>query len=228
MIVFDNVTKSFWDDTVAIDQVSFEVEPGEMVMVTGPSGSGKTTLMKLLTKEYDPTSGSISFNGQDVSKIPKKKLHELRRQVGVVFQDYKLLNDLNVWENIALPLRIINQKDDQVAARVSDLLTLVGMEKKASLFPSQLSGGEAQRVSIARSLASAPLVIFADEPTGNLDPETSHAIADLFAQINSLGTTVIMATHDVNVMDKLKHARHLELKAGKLVKDSKKKKKDKE
>lgn len=216
MILFRDVTKKFGDSNSALESVSFAVEPGELVVITGPSGSGKTTLMRLLTKEYLPTSGEISFQGTDLAQIADKHIHQLRRQVGVVFQDYKLLPELTVWENIALPLEILGQKQIEISARVADLLTLVGMENKASLFPAQLSGGEAQRVSISRALAPAPAVVFADEPTGNLDPDTSVAIGKLFEQINQLGTTVLLATHDTVLLDLLKKYRRIHLQNGSL------------
>lgn len=221
MISFNSVTKAFGDDSVALQDVSFTIEPGELVVVTGPSGSGKTTLMRLLTKEYEPTSGEIIFNDQSLSDIKGSKVHQLRRQIGVVFQDYKLLPELNVWENIALSLYIIGQKQDEIEQRVTDLLRLISLDDKPFLFPSQLSGGEAQRVSIARALATAPSVIFADEPTGNLDAETSASIARLLQKINKLGTTVLIATHDTGVLDLMKEERHIRLEHGQLVKDEK-------
>lgn len=220
MIIFDSVSKHFGNDTYAIENVSFTIQPGELVVLTGPSGSGKTTLMRLLTKEYEPTEGEIFFEQEPLSRIKKGKVHKHRRKIGVVFQDYKLIPELNVWENIATPLYIIGQAQHEIEQRVTDLLHLIGLPEKAFLFPSQLSGGEAQRVSIARALATAPSVIFADEPTGNLDGETSSSIAKLLQKINHLGTTVMIATHDVSVLDMLQKERHMLIKQGKLVKDS--------
>lgn len=220
MIIFDSVTKQFGDESIALQDVSFHISEGELVVVTGHSGSGKTTLMRLLTKEYDPTSGEIVFNEVPLSSIKPSQIHHHRRQLGIVFQDYKLLSELNVWENIALALNIISKSDEEVEMRVTDLLRLVDLVDKAFLFPSQLSGGEAQRVSIARALATAPKVIFADEPTGNLDPETSVSIAKLLEKIHGLGTTVIIATHDLSVMNVLTKERHLQLEKGKIVKDT--------
>lgn len=220
MITFEAVSKAFGDDSFALQDISFTIHPGELVVITGHSGSGKTTLMKLLTKEYEPTDGEIYFEEQALSQIKKNRVHHHRRKIGVVFQDYKLIPDLNVWENIALALQIIGQKQSEIEQRVTDLLHLISLENKAFLFPSQLSGGEAQRVSIARALATAPRLIFADEPTGNLDTQTSQSIARLLQKINKLGTTVMVATHDVSVLDMLSRERHIQLQQGKLTKDS--------
>lgn len=220
MIIFESVTKQFGEDPPALDGISFEIEEGELVVITGHSGSGKTTLMRLLTKEYLPNEGEIYFNGNPLSQIRGGNVPQHRRQLGIVFQDYKLLPELNVWENIALALNILGKKQDETEARVTDLLRLVDLVDKAFLFPSQLSGGEAQRVSIARALATAPRVIFADEPTGNLDPETSISIARLLEKINDLGTTVIITTHDISVMDILTKERHMKLDKGKLINDT--------
>lgn len=220
MIIFESVTKRFGEESTALHDVSFQITDGELVVLTGHSGSGKTTLMKLLTKEYLPTEGEIIFNEMPLSQIGSGQLPHHRRQLGVVFQDYKLLSELNVWENIALALNIMGKPQSEIEERVTDLLRLVELVDKAFLFPSQLSGGEAQRVSIARALATAPMVIFADEPTGNLDPETSNNIAKLLQKINDLGTTVIIATHDVTVMDALTKERHLQLDKGRVVKDT--------
>lgn len=230
MIKFTSVSKHFPPDTHAISDVSFEIEPGELVLLTGPSGSGKTTIMKLLTKEYSASKGDIVFSDIKLNEIKSSNVHEHKRKIGVIFQDYKLLPELNIWENIALPLSIVGKQQDEIEQRVTDLLTLVSLTDKAFLFPKQLSGGEAQRISIARALSTGPGIVFADEPTGNLDRETSIEIGKLIQKINSLGTTIIFATHDHDIMDLLKDARHIGLKKGKIVKDSKKpvKKKEKE
>jgi cell division transport system ATP-binding protein len=167
-----------------------------------------------------PSAGEITFEDTRLSDISRSKIHLHRRKIGVVFQDYKLLSELNVWENIALALNIIGKSQEEIETRVTDLLRLVNITEKAFLFPSQLSGGEAQRVSIARALATGPSVIFADEPTGNLDPETSLSIAKLLKKINELGTTVLFATHDVSVLNALPNERHFHLDNGVLVEDS--------
>jgi cell division transport system ATP-binding protein len=228
MITFSNVSKVFFNGQYGLKDISFSIDPGEFVLLTGQTGSGKTTIMRLLTKEYLPTGGEITFDSTPLSKIKKSQVHHLRRRIGVVFQDYKLLPEYNVWENISLPLLIVGKKNDEVEKRVTDLLKLIHLEDKADLFPNELSGGEAQRVSIARALATAPPVLFADEPTGNLDPETSKNIVRLLKKINEMGTTILLATHDVIVFEALKDIRNLVLENGELKKDSGLKKTKKE
>lgn len=215
MIVFSAVSKSFADKPTAIVNLDLEINEGDLLIITGPSGAGKTTLMKLLIKEYSPTNGEITFENAPLSQYKKSDIPNLRRKIGVVFQDYKLIEDMNVWENIALPLYISGKKDEEIESRVTDLLNLIGLADKASLFPRQLSGGEAQRVSIARALSTAPKVIFADEPTGNLDREATIKITKLLKKINELGTTLLFATHDPLVLDELHDEKivHLEKKA---------------
>lgn len=224
MIVFDKVSKKFFNDSYGVKEVSFEVNDGELVLITGPTGSGKTTLMRLITKEFEPNGGQVLFNDLDLEEIKPALLPDHRRKIGVIFQDYRLLPESNVWENIALPLLIAGKNQDKIEERVTDLLRLVHLEEKADLFPRELSGGEAQRVSIARALATAPKVIFADEPTGNLDKDTSQAIIRLLKKINQLGTTVLLATHDVVVLDDLVDERKIELKNGRLITDSQERK----
>ena len=221
MITFKDVSISFGSDEYGLNDVSFSIDSGELVVITGPSGSGKTTIMRLLMREYDPTAGDITFDGSNIADISSGKLHQHRRNIGVVFQDYRLLPELNVWENIALPLSIVGKKQADIEERVTDLLTLIKLPQKAHLFPSQLSGGEAQRISIARALAMGPSVLFADEPTGNLDADTSREITELLKKIHSLGTTVLFATHDPVAIKVLSDAHTLELENGKLKKDSK-------
>lgn len=223
MIIFSSVTKTFGNGNIALDDFSIYIESGELVVLSGPSGSGKTTVMRLLIKEYNPTSGNIIFDDTPLSKIKNRHLPKHRRKIGVIFQDYKLLTDLNVWENIALPLYIIGKKQSEIEERVTDLLRLIGLEEKAWVFPVQLSGGEAQRVSIARALATGPDVIFADEPTGNLDQDSSLIITKLLKKINELGTTVLIATHDTSVLKELEKSRHIFIKKGKLELDTHKK-----
>lgn len=220
IITFETVSKEFTPESFGLKEVTFTVEPGEMIFITGHSGSGKTTLMRLLTKEYTPTEGEIFFQDEPLSTISKRSVHKHRRRIGVVFQDYQLVPEMNVWENIALPLYVAGKKEHEIEQRVTDLLNLVKLPEKADQFPSQLSGGEAQRVSIARALAVGPEVIFADEPTGNLDPDTSRSIARLLSKINELGTTILVATHDQDVLKNHEHVRHMVLEQGKLIKDT--------
>lgn len=215
-----HVTKQFAPDAYGVMDVNFTVDPGELVVITGHTGSGKTTLMKLLTREYTVSEGELYFNDTPVHALKSNKVHLHRRQIGVVYQDYRLIKDLTVWENVALPLYIAGKKEAEIEQQTSDLLNLVKLQDKYDLFPNQLSGGEAQRVSIARSLALAPELIFADEPTGNLDVDTSKAIALLLAKINELGTTVLLSTHDVTLLDIFTGERHIQLEKGSIVADS--------
>ena len=211
MIIFSGVSKQFGDQATGINHFSLQINDGEFLVITGPSGVGKTTLMKLLIREYEPSEGEIEIDGQTISQLKKSQIPELRRKIGVVFQDYKLINELNIWENIALPLYIAKKTDQEIEERVTDLLNLIELNDKALLFPRQLSGGEAQRVSIARALATGPKVIFADEPTGNLDAKASLMIADLLKKINQLGTTLLFATHDQLVLDRLSKEKIVQL-----------------
>ncbi|HAV15368.1 MAG TPA: cell division ATP-binding protein FtsE [Candidatus Pacebacteria bacterium] len=226
MIQFVNVTKSFPTGNVALDDVSFDVEPGEFVFIVGESGAGKTTLMRLLTKDMDPSQGEVFVEGKNLSKLKHRDVPQLRRNVAVVFQDYKLLPEKTVAENIALALDIIGKGEKEIVSRIDDLLKLVGLEDKKLFFPRQLSGGEAQKVSIARALAIGPKVLFADEPTGNLDHESGMMIAKLLEKIHELGTTILMATHNLDIVKALKK-REIHLHKGKLIKDTKKKKVEK-
>ena len=221
MIVFQKVTKVFANGDKAIDDVSFKVEPKEFVFVTGPSGAGKTTLLKLMLREFLPTEGTILIDKEDVTKLHPSKLPQLRRSIGAVFQDFKLLWDRTVGENIALTLEILGHKEEEIVKHVKQLLELVGLKNKEDLFPGQISGGELQRTVIARALASKPKILFADEPTGNLDEATAMQIMDLLKEINELGTTVLVATHNEALVDKL-GKRKITLEKGKLVTEKEK------
>jgi cell division transport system ATP-binding protein len=194
------------------------VSQGDFVVITGKSGAGKTTLGRLLIKDLVPTSGKIEIDGQDLSKIKNKDIPAFRRKIGFIFQDYKIIPDKTVYENIELALQISGLDKKKIPERIGKLLELVGIPGKENLFPIQLAGGELQRVSIARAIASNPPILFADEPTGNLDKETSIEIFNLLKKINEGGTTIIMATHDVTLIDS-HQARHIHLQNGKIVKD---------
>ncbi|MBI2009717.1 MAG: ATP-binding cassette domain-containing protein [Candidatus Chisholmbacteria bacterium] len=222
MIIFDQVSKTFPNGTVALEGVSFTVDPKEFVIVTGPSGAGKTTLLRLLLREFLPSGGRIFVDKVDISTLKKSGIPELRRQIGAAFQDFKLLPDWTVGENIGLGLEILGEGEAEIADRVNHLLELTGLKDKSPLFPGQLSGGELQRVVIARALAPEPKVLFADEPTGNLDDATARQIISLLKDINKLGTTVIMATHNPRLVNDPKE-RLIVLEKGKLVKDTRSK-----
>ncbi|MFH2019195.1 MAG: ATP-binding cassette domain-containing protein [bacterium] len=219
MITFTSVTKVFGNGTKALDDISFQIDPGELVILEGESGAGKTTIMRLLLKEISPTSGTIKIDGDDLAKIQSKNIPFLRRKLGVVFQDFKILYDRTVGENIELALDILGLGGKIAKTRCQELLNLTSLSDKEDDFPIQLSGGQLQRVIIARALAGEPKVIFADEPTGNLDAKTGWAIVELLRDINKQGTTVIMATHDVDLVKGL-HARTIQLKKGKIAKDT--------
>lgn len=205
MIVMKNVYKKYPNGVVASNGINIEIERGEFVFVVGPSGAGKSTFIKMMYREVGPTSGDIIIDGVNLATIKKKRIPHLRRSIGVVFQDFKLLPKLNVYENIAFALEVIEESPARIRKKVNDVLELVGLSQKARMFPNELSGGEQQRVSIARSIVNSPKIVIADEPTGNLDPETSWDIMSVFERINSRGTTIIMATHNKEIVNTLKH-----------------------
>jgi len=219
MIKFKEVSKKFGQIS-ALEKISFEIEPGEFVFLTGPSGAGKTTIIKLLLREYLPSEGVISVDGQNLAKLSSKELTLYRRKVGVVFQDFKLIGDRTVFENVALPLEMIGREKEEIKGKVSKILELVSLEDRASFFPAQLAGGELQRVCLARAISYQPKILLADEPTGNLDPTTSWQIMKLFKKVNRMGTTVLIATHNVEIVDSLKE-RVLKIEKGALAKDQK-------
>lgn len=200
MILFEKVTKTFPSGTTALVDLSFEIRPGEFVAITGPSGSGKTTILRLILRELLPTSGQITVDKIDLSSLKNKELPKLRRVIGAIFQDFKILEDQTAAENISLIYEILGETYSQAAKKATDLLNLVGLKGKESLFPHQLSGGEIQRVAIARALALKPKIIFADEPTANLDSITAKNIISLLREINAQKTTVLIATHNPNLL----------------------------
>src|SRR3989454_1746483 len=218
MIKLDNVTKIYKDSVKALQDVSLEVARGEFVFVVGPSGSGKSTMIRLLLKEEEPTKGQIFVAGKNVGKLSAWKVPYLRRNLGTVFQDFKLLPDKNVFDNVAFALEVIGKPRHVIHQRVPEILNLVGLGEKLSNYPDELSGGEQQRVSIARAFVNRPLILLADEPTGNLDPATSVDIMKLLDRINRTGTTVVMATHDNAIVDAMRR-RVIELTGGKVVRD---------
>ena len=220
MIYYDKVSKIYPDKSVALDNISFGVEPKEFVTIVGHSGAGKTTLMKLLIAEDRPTSGTISFESLNVNKLNKKQMNRLRRRIGMVFQDFRLIPNKTVYENIAFAMEASGRTDSQIAADVPHVLELVDLGHKIWNFPHQLSGGESQRVAIARAIVNQPDIIIADEPTGNLDPTNTYEVIRILKKINELGTTIILTTHNKGVVDTL-GGRVITMEKGKIVRDDK-------
>ncbi|CEG22226.1 Cell division ATP-binding protein FtsE [Planococcus massiliensis] len=218
MIQMKNVYKKYSNGIVALNGMNVEIDQGEFVYVVGPSGAGKSTFIKMMYREERPTSGQMFVDGIDIATLKNSKVPLLRRQIGVVFQDFKLLPKLNVYENVAFALEVIEEKPEEIRKRVLKVLDLVGLKHKARMFPTELSGGEQQRVSIARSIVNKPKVVIADEPTGNLDPETSWDIMRLFEQINKSGTTILMATHNREIVNSMRH-RVIAIEGGLIVRD---------
>jgi cell division transport system ATP-binding protein len=222
VIRFDNVTKTYAQQTrPALNDVTLEVEKGEFVFLVGASGSGKSTFLRLALREEKPSQGRIYVAGKDLAKLSPWKVPGLRRQVGTVFQDFRLLPNKNVFQNVAFALEVIGRPRSQIAKVVPEVLDLVGLADKHGRLPSELSGGEQQRVAIARAFVNRPIVLLADEPTGNLDPTTSLDIVRLLDRINRTGTTIVMATHDDDIVDQLRK-RVVELKNGHIIRDENK------
>lgn len=221
MIRFDNVAKNFSGHGSALSNVTVEIKDGDFVFLIGPSGAGKTTFLRLLIRDTIPTSGSVHVDDQRIDTLPPKKVHMLRRKIGTVFQDFKLLNDRTVFENVALGLEILGKKPEEIQTRVNDVLDLVGLGGKKHYFPLQLSAGEMQRTGIARAIVGGPSILLADEPTGNLDPNTSEEILDILKEINKLGTTIVMATHNVVIVNEMRK-RTIVLSGGEIVSDEEK------
>ncbi|NQW65494.1 MAG: cell division ATP-binding protein FtsE [Actinobacteria bacterium] len=219
MIRFEKVTKSYpKTEQPALSEVDLNVEKGEFVFLVGLSGSGKSTFLRLVLREEKPTSGIIHVAGKDLATLSNYKVPELRRQVGTVFQDFRLLNNKTVFENVAFTLHVLGYSKKEIAREVPEVLELVGLEEKLDRKPGELSGGEQQRVAIARAYVSRPAILIADEPTGNLDPATSVGIMKLLDRINRDGTTVVMATHDAGIVDQMRK-RVIELEAGNVIRD---------
>ncbi|MBI2482171.1 MAG: cell division ATP-binding protein FtsE [Candidatus Vogelbacteria bacterium] len=220
MIYFDKVSKVYPGDVVALADLSFAIEPGEFVSVVGHSGSGKTTLIKMILAEDVPSMGQVFFESSDIHKLNHKELPKLRRRIGSVFQDFRLLPNKTVYENIAFTMEAAGRTDEEIASDVPHVLELVGLGNKLWSFPRELSGGERQRVAIARAIVNQPDLLIADEPTGNLDPLNANDIIQIFKKINDIGTTVLLATHDKGIIDSLGR-RVLTLENGRLIRDNK-------
>lgn len=201
MIQFTDVVKSYEQGNKALNGVSMQIEDGEFIFLIGPSGSGKSTIIKLITGELKPTSGTVHVNGYSLERIRKREIPYLRRTVGVVFQDFRLIDKMTVYENVAFAMRVVGAKEKEIRERVPYVLELVGLESKMNRHPNEMSGGEQQRLAIARALVNNPSTIIADEPTGNLDPERSLEIMALLQEINNLGTTVLVVTHAQNLVE---------------------------
>ncbi|WP_330948847.1 cell division ATP-binding protein FtsE [Virgibacillus sp. MG-45] len=218
MILMNDVYKTYANGVTALNGISINIDQGEFAYIVGPSGAGKSTFIKLMYREVKPTSGSIIINDTDMSDLTERKVPQLRRNIGVVFQDFKLLPKLSVYENIAFALEVIEETPRNIRKRVMEVLDLVGLKNKARFLPDELSGGEQQRVSIARAIVNHPKIVIADEPTGNLDPETSREIMRVFDEINSRGTTIIMATHSKEIVNTIKK-RVIAIENGLIVRD---------
>lgn len=218
LVSFQNVTKEYDNGFKCLDNVTFTINKGEFVFLVGRSGAGKSSVVKLLIREQTPSSGSVTFDGVDIATIPHKEIHQMRRRIGVVFQDFKILASKNVFDNVAIALEVTDAPKSQIKEVVDNVLTLVGLLDKSQRFPAELSGGELQRVVIARALAHEPDLLVADEPTGNIDPVSSAQILEVFEKINKMGVAILMATHDDRVVDKLKK-RVVRLDGGKVVSD---------
>ena len=218
MVVFENVTKIYEPDVAALRDISFAIDKGEFVFIVGASGSGKSTVIRLVLKELEPTQGKIFVGGRDLTRLKRKKVPLLRRNVGCVFQDFKLLPNRSASENVAYALKVQGENADSIRRKVPEVLNLVGLSHKMSSLPDELSGGEQQRVSIARAFVNHPPLLICDEPTGNLDPDTSVGIMQLLYRINRAGTTILMATHDREMVDKMRK-RVIALEDGTVIRD---------
>lgn len=218
MILMQNVWKAYPNGVMALNGIDLSVKQGEFVYIVGPSGAGKSTFIKMIFRELKPTRGKIFVNHKNIATLRERQVPYFRRKIGVVFQDFRLLPKLTVYENVAFALEVIEEDPEVIKKRVMEVLDLVGLKHKLRSFPDQLSGGEQQRVSIARSICNRPPVLIADEPTGNLDPETSWQIMEVFTRINEQGTTVVMATHNKDIVNRVRH-RVIALESGMIVRD---------
>ena len=220
MLIMNDVSKVYPGGSVALQDVNVHIEPGEFVFVVGPSGAGKSTFIKMLFREVLPTTGSIFVNGMDILALSPKEIPFMRRQLGIIFQDYRLLPDRTVFENVAFAMQVIEAPHRKIRRQVNNVLDLVGLRHRSNAYPNELSGGEQQRIAIARAIVNDPVFVIADEPTGNLDPETSWDIMEIFKEINSAGTTIVMATHDKDVVDAMGKS-VIAIEQGRIVRDEK-------
>lgn len=220
MIEFKNISKLYNNNVKALSDVSINIESGEFVFLVGPSGAGKSTFIKMILKEVEPTSGKVVVNNTDLSKLARNDVPYFRRKIGMVFQDFRLIQNLNVYENVAFAMKVVEATPKEIRRRVPMVLSLVGLSHKYKMFPNELSGGEQQRVSLARAIVNNPSLLIADEPTGNLDPETAKEIMDLLDDINKAGTTILMATHAKDIVDTMKK-RVIAIEGGEIARDEK-------
>jgi len=220
MIEFKNVSKIYNEDTAALKKINLDIDKGEFIFLVGPSGSGKSTFIKLLIKEIDETIGNIFIAGRNICNLKNSRIPQLRRNIGCVFQDFKLLPNKTAFENVAFALEVIGRPGYEIKVQVPQILKLVGLHNKDNSYPHQLSGGEQQRISIARAFVNRPPILLADEPTGNLDPTTSEGIMKILSRINLIGTTVVMATHDRSIVNSMRR-RVVELEEGEIIRDQK-------
>lgn len=218
MLVMNDVCKIYPGGSVALTDINVHIKPGEFVFVVGPSGAGKSTFIKMLFREVLPTRGSIYVNGTDILALTPKEIPYLRRQLGIIFQDYRLLPDRTVYENVAFAMQVIETPYRKIKRQVNNVLDLVGLRRRLDSYPRELSGGEQQRIAIARAIVNDPILVIADEPTGNLDPDTSWDIMEIFNEINATGTTIVMATHDKDVVDAMSK-RVIAIEHGRIVRD---------
>lgn len=218
MVEFVSVSKKYPNGTVALRGIDLSIKDGEFVFVVGKSGAGKSTLIKLLLREEQPTTGNIIVNGYDLSRIKRREIPAYRRSIGIVFQDFRLIPNMNAYDNVAFALRVTNASTSEIRRKTPYMLSLVGLSSKAKAMPEELSGGEQQRVALARALINNPSIIIADEPTGNIDPKLSYEIVELLSEINKLGITVIMVTHEHELVSQFNH-RVIEIDGGKAVGD---------
>ncbi|MDO5596886.1 MULTISPECIES: cell division ATP-binding protein FtsE [Acidaminococcus] len=221
MLEMRHAGKIYPGGSVALEDINVEIKAGEFVFLVGPSGAGKSTFIRLISREIEPTSGQIFVDGVDVMKLKRRDIPYLRRQLGIVFQDFRLLNNRTAYENVAFAMQVIEAPSHKIRRRVEEVLELVGLKDRGDAYPGEMSGGEQQRIAIARAIVNDPLLVIADEPTGNLDPETSMEIMNIFSQINANGTTIIMATHDKTMVDYMQK-RVIALENGRIVRDDRK------